>query len=187
MLPSKKALRNNTEDFVEKRRQELQIYLQMLARHVVLKNDPTLKLFLTCPTPEEFENIRREQDNESSSKSRSSWKFFHFNDTFNYLYASMKSKLFEKNEPNEFKLDDKLDSLSLNIVRDLPFLEKSILLLENQINYKKKYASDQEELINTLKNIRTGDLELDSLFQKIIDYHTEYESLIRVEIFLLMM
>ncbi len=182
ILPCKKLLGNNSEEFVEQRKQELQLYLQMLGKHSLLKYDPTFKVFLTCEDPEEFERSKQDPRCQAAESSipMNSLRRFQLHDTFNYLYSSIKSKLFDKSEPEEIQIGPKLDEILEKIAKYVPFLEKSIYVLEESLRYQKHFAMSQETVAKTFESAKDADPELEKTCQSVMDYHSKYAMLIRV-------
>lgn len=51
-LPAKKMVGNMDAEFIEKRRNELETFLQLIAKHWFMKNDQMFLIFLSYDTAE---------------------------------------------------------------------------------------------------------------------------------------
>ncbi len=182
ILPSKKLLGNTTEDFVEKRRQELQLYLQMIGKHSQLKYDPSFRMFLTCESAEDFEHYKEDPriGAEPSSIPLASLKRLQLQDTLSYICSSIRTKLFDKGEPEELRLGSRLEEVLDKIAHYVPFLEKSIAVLEEHLAYQKHFAASQETIAKALEGINDADPELEKTCQSVADYQSKYAGLIQV-------
>jgi hypothetical protein len=152
-LPGKTIIGKNSENVVESRKEELQIYIQLLAKHTLIKYDPTLKFFLTYENYEEFERVKNSQNEvvEADSTGSNGGRNLGIKDTFNYLYSSIKTKL---GDPQSTKSDIQLDEINEKSVKHISFLNKIIGLTSSRIAYQRKKAEEQLELSTACKEIK---------------------------------
>ncbi len=181
-LPSKSVMGKNSQDLVEKRKQELQLYLQILSQHAMIKYDPTFKFFLACESSEEFDKLKADPQPfmGESSIAVASLKKLQFHDTFNYLYSSIKSRYFDKEEPQEIQTGLKLIEIGEKIAKYLPVIAKQIALLEARLAFQKDFASGQEDLANMLEDLPEEDAELEKALNDSSEYYLKYSFLVRV-------
>lgn len=172
-LPEKSMLKKNSEEFVEKRKLELQLYLQILSRHSEIKLDPTFRFFLTCEKSDEFEKLKNDpmQYNTESSIAVSSLKKLQIHDAFNYLYSSIKSKYFDKSEPEEMQTVLKLTEIGNHISKYQPIIDKMIKALEQRIKFTEKFVTEQEDIANMLENLEESE---DPKLSKVLNNSNEY-------------
>lgn len=174
-LPEKSVLGKNSQELVNKRKQELQLYLQMLAKHPIVKYDPTFKIFLTCEDADEFESFKSNctAQSKESSIPIASLKKLQLQDTFNYFYSSLKTKYLDTSEPEEVQTGLKLEEISAKILKYVPVLEKHIALVEGRVSYSKKQAEELEELKNAWEEVREKDAELSKVMGDAAEYSRE--------------
>ncbi len=184
-LPGKAVLGKNSADLVERRKQELQLYLQILAQHPVVGADTMLRQFLACENPADFERLKAESTvgaAESSSLAVSALRRFQIKDSFNYLYSSIKSRIFAKGqpEPADMQTPLKLPRICEKIAVYLPVLEKQISILEKRIAFHKAQASEQEDLANMLEDLPEDDLGLERTLNDASEFYVKRSFLSRV-------
>eukprot|EP00826_Nyctotherus_ovalis_P003490 TRINITY_DN10711_c0_g1_i6.p1 TRINITY_DN10711_c0_g1~~TRINITY_DN10711_c0_g1_i6.p1 ORF type:complete len:161 (-),score=31.34 TRINITY_DN10711_c0_g1_i6:507-989(-) len=137
----------------------------MLAQNSLLKHDPTLFVFLTYDT-DEFEEYKQAHKSASNHEGASiplaSLKNFQLNDTFSYLYDSIKAKLFDAAEPEEVQISIPLDDILKRINEYVPFIDKNIELLDHSISFSKHCLSSSKEITDCLQytNSSTDSKEL---------------------------
>jgi hypothetical protein len=166
-------LGKNSEELVDKRKQELQLYLEILSKHPMIKYDSIFKAFLTH---EEFEKYKQECLSKPGEQSipMHSLKNLQLQDTFNYFYSSLKTRYFDTIEPEEVQTGLKLEEISAKILNYTPILEKYIGLMETRISFNKKYAGDEVNLINEFENIQGENSELNKVICGVINYNREF-------------
>lgn len=148
----------------------------MLARHPVINTDPIFKLFLTCVDSNEFEKIKTDE-NESTKESSiavTSIKQLKFQDTFNYLYSSIKNKIFDKTEPQEIQIAIKLDEVSDKITKYLQIIDKLVQMIEQNVIFNKNAINYQEELAGSFQGLQEEDSELQKTINIISQYHKKF-------------
>lgn len=162
-LPGKTLIGKNSEDVVEGRKGELQIYIQLLAKHTLIKYDPTLKFFLTCENYEEFERAKNNPNEVVAVDSTSSTvKNFGLKDTFSYLYSSIKTKLADNQTT---KSDIQLNEINGKSIKHVNFLTKIIALTTARIAYRKKEIDEQLQLSKAFKEIKDEKGEVNKVFK----------------------
>lgn len=129
----------------------------MLAQNSLLKHDPTLFVFLTYDT-DEFEEYKQAHKSTSNHEGASiplaSLKNFQLNDTFSYLYGSIKAKLFDAVEPEEVQISIPLDDLLKKIDEYIPFIDKNIELLDHSIGFSKHCLSSSKAITDCLQHAK---------------------------------
>jgi hypothetical protein len=156
--------------------------LQMLARHTLIKYDPTVKRFLTCENSEEFEQYKNDPREFTAEASIpvESLKKLQIQDTIKYLYSSLKSRLFESSEPQETQAGLELDVIADKIAKYMPFLDKSVKLLEENMEFAKQYVKEQEQVAKAFEDVQDDDAELETTFKSVSKYYSHYGSMLRV-------
>lgn len=181
LLPSKKYFGNNDNEFVEKRRQELQVYLQMLASNPLIKHDPSLFVFLTSKDRTQFDQYK--QDNQPITLEQlpsiplTLIKNLQFNDTINFFYDSIKGKIIDKPEPEELKINLDLGVTLVKIQQYTIFLNKNISLLETSLKFKKHYVNYNDEITHCIKSINVDKPELTKSIKEIESFQSMKSSL----------
>jgi hypothetical protein len=149
-LPSKKLLGNTSEAFVEKRRQELQVYLSLLGKHQHYKLSKPLKIFLVSNSLEEFESYKGKASlDKKDSLFISQIKNLQVKNTMNLIYSFVKTKLFTQEEPTEIQTILNLDQILESINKYLPLLQMLVYITEDDIEFKREYARMQSEMVKT--------------------------------------
>lgn len=153
----------------------------MLARHTLLRNSPILKLFLTCESPSEFEQVKQNptQYKESSSIAVSSLKSLHLHDTFSYLYTSLKSKLWSPEEPADLQSEVKLEETNKRIIEYLPCIESIINSLQISVKLMTEQMHAMQEVAKHFGEITEEDSEFTKTFENVYDYFMKKENMIR--------
>ena len=181
-MPVTKYFISETEEQIEKYKQSLQIYLQMLGRNTVLKYDLSLKVFLTCENQEEFAKWKNEHKQEINKgmfniEMRNG---ANFNDALDFICNSLKTRFFTKLEPEEIKIGGKLDDNLRKIIQYLPFLDKNIKLIEEKDEFENNYSISEEALVESISKIDCEDINLGKTFKAIIDFHIKRAAALRV-------
>ncbi len=181
-LPGKKLLGKNSEQLVERRKEELQIYLQLLSRHTLAKYDHTLKFFLTCENSEEFERFKSDPREFASTRSIAvaTMRNLQFKDTLNYIYSSLKARLVENAEPEETKCDLHLDEIDLRIAHYLKFLEQNVGLISARLAFQKQCLEEHKSLAKTLEETQDEDAELERTLRSVAEFHRKEASYLKV-------
>ena len=161
------------------------MYLQILAQHSLIKYDSTFKFFLTSEDTEEFEKLKNDpqQFSGESSIAVTSLKKLQLQDTFNFLYSTIKSRYFDKSEPQEIQTALKLAEICGKINKFLPILDKRIALLESRIAFNKIFASGNEDLASSLEDLQEEDPDLEKVINDSAEYHMKYGFLSKVLLF----
>jgi len=145
----------------------------MLAQNFLLKHDPMLLVFLTYDT-EEFEEFKRSHkstNDKGSSIPLTSLKNLQFNDTFAYLYGSIKAKFFDTPEPEELQIGIELDDILKKINEYMPFIDKSIESLEDKLAFSKLCINFSAEINDYIQNTNYS---IDS--KELVDIISDYQS-----------
>ncbi len=152
LLPEKRLLGSGNEGFVEKRRQELQIYLEMLVKHPQFRVAKTLRAFLTCEKTEEFEayKARPHENLGNNSLVLASLKSLRVKDTVKIIYSLIKSKFVIKDEPADVQSMISFDDIVMKIDKYLPLLKMSAKLVDGQIEFARQQARMQTDMAGLL-------------------------------------
>ena len=163
-LPGKTIIGKNSENIVESRKEELQIYIQLLAKHTLIKYDPTLKFFLTCENYEEFEKVKNSPNEviDADSSGCNGGKNFGIKNTFNFFYSSIKTRF---GDLQYTKSDIPLDEINEKSMRHVGFLNKMIGLTSSRIAYQRKKAEEQLELSKAFKELKDENGEVKEVFK----------------------
>jgi len=172
-LPEKSVLRRNSQELVDKRKQELQIYLQIISNHPIIKYNPIFKAFLTYEDTEEFEDYKQELLSQPGEESipMHSLKNLQLHDTFNYFYTSFKAKYSDTSVPEEMQIGLRLEEISSEILKYLPVLESYVKLIEKKIDFYKECAQEESNLIDEFEIIQEDNSELGKVIGGIISYN----------------
>jgi len=179
-LPEKKILWKNSKEFVEKRRQELELYLTMLIQHPNLRKSKNLHAFLTIEKTEEFENYKDKpiKSNNVNSLVMDELKNLQLKNTFNLAYSLLKSKLFSKEEPADVQSMYRFEEIISKIDKRLPLLEKIAKSIEREIEFKIKFIEDSESLLKTTSENEL--LEYENLERLITNFYNAHSKTISV-------
>lgn len=179
-LPTKNVLSKNSTETVEKRREELQIYMQILAHDSLIKYDSTLKFFLTCENFEEFEQFKSNPNDfvQSNTMGMLPLKEMQIKDTFNYLYSSIKTKLVKNEEPLEMKSGLELETLDEKVLNYVNFLNKMVALITFRIEHTKRRLEDHGKLVKALETTQDSDPEIEQTFQDLASFYEGEEAII---------
>ena len=150
---------NTGADFVDKRKRELQLYLEVLGRHPYYKSTKPLRVFLTYEKTEEFEEYKAhpKQTVGKDSLVVSSLKNMQLKDTVSIIYSLVKSKLVSKEEPAEVQSLISFDEILKKIDKYVPLHQASAKILEEQICFQRKYLQKQEELPGIISDGRISE------------------------------
>jgi len=155
-------------------KKELQIYLQILANHTLLKYDWTLHHFLTCKETQEFEKFKSDPSEFAVEQSIavSAIKDFRIKDTVNILYSTIKTKWRNNEEPEEIKTDLEFPEITKAINKYIEFLDKNIALIQTRIAYMKTLYDEQIDISNSFQGLKDSDAELENTYS---DTALQYE------------
>lgn len=176
-LPEKTLIWKNSDSIVEERKEELQIYIQILARHTFIKYDPTLKLFLTCENSEEFERAKcAPQDVSAPNPLTPTIKKFRLSDTFNCFYTSGKAKTLQT------YVDKIGHELTEKNEKYINFLNKNITLLNTRISYQKMKIIDQAKITKSMEELKNGNIELECILKGLSNSYSKEAEILKLYI-----
>jgi len=190
-LPAKKLVNKTNEEFVEKRGRDLQLYLRILMKDTEIKHAEPLRIFLTCNNYDEFEKYKRQHPitsltNTSMTIPVELFKNLQIIDGIKSLFNSAKSTFIDTLEPTEFQITSTINSLMDKITKYAPFINKSIESIEENIEFYKRQAKNQHQIIDCIKDWQLEETpsELNSIFETIEGYHTKNGALYEVFFYL---
>lgn len=185
-MPLKKIIGNTSVEFIEKRKQELQVFLDVLSKHTNYANSVALKMFSSCMSSEEFEAYKARPKNAGGAISKDSivivmktFKDFHIKDSLEMLYDLLKVKLKTKGEPAEIQSDINIEDIEKRINKYLPIMNLSLKSIENNIEFQKKLISSIRDISILLSD---QDINNQELQNKSISYYNQNAVLINSNI-----
>ena len=103
-LPDKKFLMNTDIQFVEKRKESLQLYLNILCKNTIINTDEALRDFLTLEDCEEYQRTKTEPVSLLKQITQIKFKPSNITDNINFLYYTVSNKMNKKQEPKELEV-----------------------------------------------------------------------------------